>query len=324
MRRREVLLAVGAMIATRHARAQAPRVARVALVFAPHAKDVSAWERAFLEELRERGFAQGRNLAFEVRYADGDARRVPALVDEVIALRPDVLVAFESVAKVMRAKTAVIPIVLTHSSDPVELGLAQSLSHPGGNVTGVALNHELLSAKVLEMLKEMLPRLSRVGLLLDSTAPGARLIEANARKAATGLGLSITAYFAGSREELEKSLAGIGRDRPDALVFASIAPALLSHSDLIFAQVSRDRLPFAIGVGILTESPFVIAFGPNIAQAYRDAARYVERILKGARPEELPIQQPTRFTLTVNLKHAQALGIKVPQSLLLRADRVIE
>jgi putative ABC transport system substrate-binding protein len=324
VRRREALLALAAMIAAGDARAQAPRVARVALVFAPHAKDVAAWEHAFVDELRERGFAQGRNLVFEARYANGDARRVPALVDEAIALRPDVLVGFESVAKVMRAKTAAIPIVLTHSSDPVELGLAQSLSHPGGNVTGVALNHELLSAKVLEMLKELLPRLSRVGLLLDSTAPGARLIEANARKAATSLGLSVTAYFAGNREELEKALAGIGRDRPDALVFASVAPALLSHSDLIYAQVSRDRLPFALAAGALTENPFVIAFGPNIAQAYRDAARYVERILKGAKPHELSIQQPTRFTLTVNLKHAQALGIRVPQSLLLRADRVIE
>jgi len=173
-----------------------------------------------------------------VRYANADPGRVPALVDEVIALRPDVLVGFESVVRIMKTKTSTIPIVLTNSSDPVGLGLAR----PGGNVTGVSMLWELMPPKVLELLKEILPRLSRVGVIIDTTSPGSKLVEQNARKAAAALGLSIVLYPAASRADLVQAMARMEKDRIGALTTGGPAPTLLSHLDLVIAEATRMRL----------------------------------------------------------------------------------
>lgn len=324
MNRRELLAASGAMLAAPFVGAQSAKSHRVALVFGPHENAVKAWERAFLEELRARGYVQGRNLVFDVRYADGDSSRVPALVDGAIALRPDVLVGFESVVRVMKARTSTIPIVLTHSSDPVGLGLAQSLARPGANVTGISMLHEQIVAKVIEIFREFLPRLNRLALILDSTSPGSRLAEENARKAAAVLHLTVVPYYAGNRAELENAMAGIARDRLDGLMIGGPLPAILSYASWIADEAARSRLPFAFSGSSENEVRAIFWFGASLPQAYRDAARYVDRVLKGASPAALPIEQPTRFELVVNVKHAKSLGIPVPRSVLLRADRVIE
>jgi putative ABC transport system substrate-binding protein len=327
MKRRDAIgaiLALGAGAMPRDAWTQSVKTVRVALVFAPPEAAVKAWERAFLEGLRDRGYVQGVNLIFDVRYANADSSRVPSLVDEVIALRPDVIAGFESVARVMQARTSTIPIVLTNSSDPVGLGLAQSLAKPGANVTGLSMVHEQVVSKVIEIFREILPRLSRIGMILDATTPGSRLAEESARKASTALGLTLVTYYASNRVELDKVWAKIAQDRLDAVTIGGALPALLSHFTSITTEASRLRLPFAFPGSSQTEPQALFWFGANLPQAYRDAARYVDRILKGAKPGDLPIEQPTRFELVLNLKHAKTLGIVVPQSALLRADRVIE
>ena len=325
MDRRRFVALIGSALAAPLARAQTSRTVRVALVFVPREDSVKVWERAFAEGLRERGYVQGRNLALDVRYADGDAGRVPALIDEVIALRPDVLAGFESVALVMMAKTSAIPIVLTHSSDPVGLGLARSLARPGGNVTGISMLHEQVLAKVIEIFREILPRLSRIGLILDATTPASKLAEAHAHRTAEALGVTLVPYYASNRAELESIMARIGQDRIGAVTTGATQPALLSHFALVTNELTRRRVPFAFpGSSRAAESPALFWYGANLTQTYRDAAGYVDRILKGARPSELPIEQPTRFELVINLKHARTLGVTVPNTVLARADRVIE
>ena len=300
-----------------HAQAAKPR--RIGLGFQVSREVAKTLEEAFREGLREQGYAVGRDLILDVRYADGDRSRLPGIVDELIALKPEVLAGFESVAQVMQAKTSTIPIVLTNSSNPVAIGLARSLRRPGGNVTGVASLWEELPAKQIEILREILPRLSRIGLLLDTTYPGSKATEEVARKSAATVGARIVTYSVRDREELDQVLARIAKDRPEALM-GGAGGVVINHARLITEEALRLKIP-SLG-SLRMQSLFY--YGPSLLQAYRDAAKYVDRILKGAKAAELPIEQPTRFELVVNLKVARAIGVRIPASVLGRADQVIE
>src|SRR5262249_9951900 len=289
MNRRAFVTGLGAVLAAPlGAEAQQPatqsaKTFRVGLGFVVSAVAAKARREAFLGGLYDNGYVVGRNLLLDVRHADGDIGRVPALVDELIALKPDVLAGFDSVARVMKAKTSTIPIVLTNSSDPVAMGLAQSVRRPGANVTGIAMLLAQYAPKHLEILREILPGLSRVGLLLDTTFPGSKAAEESARTAARTLGLTIVPYYFASRADVEKVLAEIARNPPHAVISVG-GGVLVDSADLFKEHLRRLKLPVC-GTGGLPEfEPFLFVYGASELQAYRDAAKYVDRLLKGANP----------------------------------------
>jgi len=324
-RRTFLVLAGGTLAWPPRALAQTGRMQRVGLGFQVSKAVAKPVEEAFLAGLHDHGYAIGRNLAIDVRYADGDAGRLPAIADELIALKPDVLAGFESMAQAMRAKTTTIPIVLTASSNPVGSGLAQSLGRPGGNITGISSQYEDLPPKIIEILREINPRLLRIGLMVDSTFSGSKGIEDSARTAARTVGATLISYRVANREEIEKAFAEMSKARPDALLLSG-GGVLSNLFGMIIENCQRLRIPFPWVPGASNEAAAaaLFLFGPNWVQGYRDAAKYVDRILRGAKPGDLPIEQPTRFEMVINLKTARALGLKIPQSVMLRADRVIE
>ena len=320
MRRRNfIALGSGLLVCPRLALAQSGKTDRVGLCFQVTPEIAKPLMEAFVEGLRDHGHVVGQNLILDVRYGDGSPARLPALIDELIALRPDVLAGFEAPAKIMKAKTSTIPIVLTNSSDPVGIGLAQSLARPGGNVTGISTVWEQLLPKSIELLREILPLMTRVGLLLDTTSPGSKVAGENSRSAARTFGMTTVPYLVANQAELEKALATMAKDRLDALTGAG-GGVLLNFSQLIAENALRLRIPYAGNASLGA----LFSFAPSLTQAYRDSARYVDKLLKGAKPGELPIEQPVRFELVVNLKTARTLGVTIPQSVMLRATRVIE
>jgi putative ABC transport system substrate-binding protein len=285
---------------------------------------VRQFERIFVDTLREQGYAIGRNLTYEPLYADGVAARLPTLVDEAIAKRPDVMVGIEQVAQVMKRRTATIPIVLPNASDPIAAGLVQSLARPGGNVTGASFVFEQLGPKHMELLREFLPRLTRVGQVHDTTVPGSKTAEENARQAAKRLGLAYFPYYVGSKADLEKALATMENDRVEALVWGAGSGLLFGLRQMFVEHVLRMRIVQFASSGQYAELGALMSYGPDLKEGFRLAAEYAARILKGAKPAELPVQQPTRFEMVINLKTAKALGVAVPNALLLRADRIVE
>jgi putative ABC transport system substrate-binding protein len=318
-RRRFCKSAAALLLLPMSAPAQTGKTPRVGLCFQVSSEIAKPLAEGFIEGLRTHGYSVGRNLILDVRYGDGSPARLPALVDELIALKPDVLAGFETAAKVMKDKTSVIPIVITNSSDPVGIGLAQSLARPGGNVTGVSIVWEQLVPKSIELLREILPRMARVGLLLDASSPGSKTAEENARRVAKTYGVTIVPYLVSGQAELEKSLAAMAKDRLDALAVGG-GGVIVNHSQLIAENSLRLKIPMAG----FAASGALFSYAPNLLQAYRDSARYVDRILKGAKPGDLPIEQPTKFEFVINLKTARALGLTIPQATMLRADQVIE
>jgi putative ABC transport system substrate-binding protein len=250
--------------------------------------------------------------------------RLPGLVDELIAFKPDVLVGNEQAARVMKNKTSTIPIVLTNSSDPVAVGLVQSLARPGGNVTGASYQYEQLGPKHMELLREMLPRLAKVGQLHDTNVPAHKAAEENARQAARKLRLAYVPYYVASRIDVERAFVQMEKDRPDALVPGAGSGLLFELRQMIIENALRLRIAYCTSAGPVAEAGALMSYGANIEEGYRLAATYVDRILKGVKPAELPVQQPTRFEMVINLKTAKALGVTIPQSVLLRADRMIE
>jgi putative tryptophan/tyrosine transport system substrate-binding protein len=310
--------------------AQAPRRFRVGILFAPDEAAVKEPGGAFLAGLRELGYVPGKNLVVDVRHARGDNSRYSALAEELIALKPDVLVAIESVAVVIRSKTTTIPIVVIAGPDPVAAGLVHSASRPGTNVTGNAFRQDELIAKQIELLTEVVPSMSHVAFLNFATAAGdlfggiAVRYEGFARKAASGKGLKLTVVTAGDLAGLQQAFAALEQARPQGLVVASAAFTYQFRQHIIDAA-RRLRLPSisAFPPGWV-QAGALLNYGPDFIKLYRHAARFVDRIFRGANPAEMPIEYPTLFELAVNLKTAREIGVRIPPSIMLRADRVIE
>lgn len=327
MNRRDTLLALLALGATSpalEARAQAGKTHRVASAWMATEATVRPYEQVFLDALQKLGYVVGRNLVYESRYADGDPARLPGLVDELIARKPDVLAGIEAVARVMMGKTSTIPIVLTSSSDPIAAGLVQSLARPGGNITGTSNLYEQLGPKHMELMRELLPRMTKVTQLLDTNVPSWKAAEANARQAAKVLGLSYFPYYVTNRAEVEQAFVEMAKNRPDALVGGASSGMLFGLRQLTIENTARLRIADISTVASYAELGGLISYGPRLEETFRLAATYVDRILKGAKPADLPVQQATRFEMVINLKTAKALEIAIPPSALLRADRVIE
>lgn len=330
--RRRTLLQWGAAIfaSPPWALAQPRRPFRIGILWVTDEVAVKAPGGAFLAGLQDLGYMPERNLVVDVRHARGEMSRLPGLAEELIALQPDVLVGIESVAIVMRSKTSTIPIVVIAGPDPVAAGLVKTASRPGTNVTGNAFRQDELIGKQIELLTEVVPGMSRVAFLNYDPYPGELITgstaryEAFAKKAATQKGLALEILAARDSSGLRQKLAGLERTRPHGLVVGS-GGFNYQFRQLIADEARRLRLPSisALPPGWL-EAGALLNYGPDFIKHYRYAARFVDLILKGARPADIPIEYPAVFELGVNLKTAREIGVKIPSAMLLRADRVIE
>ena len=321
-RRRDLAIALCAAFADASRAQPSGRQPIVAGVYVASEAAVRFVHEAFLEGLRERGLVPGRDLVVEVRYADGVAARLPALVDEVIALRPAVLFGLEAVAVEMRRRTMATPIVMTTAIDPVAVGLIQSLRRPGTNVTGMANLINDLLAKQIEMLTHVVPGLARVALLSGPYAAG---YIAVAREAAAVKGIALSVAVVEDAKGLAPAFETLARDKSQALV---VAPGGTMHqmTQAVALHARRARLPSisALNAESWIGAGGMIAYGADLADSFRKAAGYVDRILRGADPAELPVEQSSRFTFWVNLKTAREIGVTVPPAILVRADKLIE
>ncbi len=321
------LLALGAANAPLGAFAQQKgKVWRVGAAYAGTKSGSQSTEGAFLAGMKEHGYEVGRNFVFDARYADGDVARYPALVDEVIALKPDVLMGTSTgLAIEMKRKTAVIPIVTGTTSDPVGSGLAQSLARPGGNVTGMAVQIHELSAKHIELMAEALPGMRRVAVLTHLAGEKHlwERYEELARTSAAAKGATVEAHRVKNLDEIRQVFHTLEKRRVDALLITPSPPTNILRRDIV-ESAAKIRLPSIGYEDGWARDGSLMSYGPNFAAAHRRSAYFVDRIFKGAKPGELPIEQPTVFSFLVNAKVAKAFGIKIPGPILLRADLVIE
>jgi len=278
----------------------------------------------FREGLRDLGYVEGRNIVIEYRWAEGNYERFRSLIAELVALNVDAIVtAGTPAALAVQRATATIPVVMVAVGDPVGTGLAASLARPGGNLTGLTSMAPDLEAKRLELLKEVVPKLSRVSFLLNPSNAFHVASEKQAREAAKALRVDI--HFVGVRadHEFDHAFDTIVMQHPDA--FIVLADRVFLHNRLrIVDFAARNHIPGMFAYRELADVGGLMSFGPNYADMHRRAATYVDKILKGAKPETLPIEQPTKFELVINLKTAKALGVVISQSLVLRADEVIQ
>jgi putative ABC transport system substrate-binding protein len=278
---------------------------------------------AFKQGLRELGYLEGRNIIIEYRWTEGRTERLPGLAADLVSLKVDVIVASSQAAVAAKHATTTIPIVMPIITDPVRLGLVASLAKPGGNATGFATQNDELPGKWMELVKETLPNVSRVAVLFHPTYDGGVQLKAS-EAAARSLGVRLQALKVERPDDFVTAFAEVQKDLAEALIVSS-SPLFYAHRTRLVGFAAKHRLP-----AIYHQSEFVVSagglmsYGPDFRDLYRRSATYVDKILKGAKPGDLPVQQPTKFELVINGKTAKALGLTIPQSVLLRADRVIE
>lgn len=331
VRRRQLLIAASVSLAAPlQVCAQPARRFRVGSLWAGNEVTAKPSRDAFLAGMREQGYVAGRNLLVDDRYAHGNYDRLPALAEELVALKPDVLTGVEVTASALRSRTTTIPIVLIASANPVAAGLVRSLARPGTNVTGLAYRIDELLAKHIEILKEIHPTMSRVGLLTAETVPndpGARTaahFEDTAKRIASMNGLTLAVVSARDADGIRQAFAQLEREQVEGLVIAAGPMALLLQSAII-GELRRLRLPSITSLSAAwVEAGGLATYGPNFLESNRYAATYVARIFKGEKPADMAVEQPEKFEFVVNLKIAREIGLKIPQSILVRADRVIE
>jgi putative ABC transport system substrate-binding protein len=282
--------------------------------------------RVFHEGLRDHGWIEGKNLIIDYRYFEGHAERIPALAAELVALKPDLLIGSNPQATVaLKSATATIPIVFVAVADPVGLGLVQSLSRPGGNVTGLTdfvPGH--FSSKGIEILRELVPTASKIAILVNPGNPIHKMIVAEELpQMARSLGVALPIVEASTVEELDIAFASAAAQHADAIVpFGD--PLTVNNAPRVTALAAEHRLPASYLFRLFVTNGGLISYGPDFADLFRRAGGYVDKILKGTKPSDLPVEQPTKFELVINMKTAKALGLTVPPSLLVRADEVIE
>ena len=278
----------------------------------------------FVLGLRALGYVEGRNLAIDWRFADGDAKRLPGLAVELAATRPDVLLGFATnSALALQQATATIPIVMTTSTDPVASGLIKSLARPGGNVTGILTLAGELGPKRLEMLRDMLPKLSVVALLINPASATAIKAVETVTSAGRQLGIRIVPVAASTQQEIDAAFAQARKHKAGGMI-ATLNPLFIQQKHQIAALAAKYRMPLMASDSSFAQAACLMSYGSNLAHNYGRLALYVDKIFKGTKPVDLPVEQPTRFELVINGKTAQALGLKIPHSLLITAERVIE
>jgi ABC-type uncharacterized transport system substrate-binding protein len=329
MRRRDFINFLGGAAATwpLAARAQKPsgRVYRVGYLVVTSREQQLPHISAFEDGLRSLGYGVGDNVIIEYRFADGKMERLPALAADLVRLGVDVIVTGSNPNAVAAMKaTTTIPIVMTNVVDPVGTGLVASLARPGGNVTGLTSDTgNEIWGKRLELLKETLPNLSRVGILWNPDAVSARARMTSTEEAARALGLRLVPVEARGPDALEQAFAIMMREQIQAFVLLADA-VLFNYRSQIAEMALRNRLPAASDLREFGEAGFLLAYGIDLRDLFRRSAVFVDKIFKGSKPADLPVEQPTKFVLVINLKTAKALGLEIPPSLLTGADEVIE
>jgi ABC-type uncharacterized transport system substrate-binding protein len=279
---------------------------------------------AFREGLRELSYVEGQNIAIESRWAEGNYDRLPGLAAELVRFKVDIIVTYGTPAsQAAKRATGTIPIVMAGAIDPVASGLVTIVARPGGNLTGLSLMAPELVGKQLEILKDVVPKISRVALLGNPANPGNAPQVRHAQDAARALGLRLQPLEARGPSDIDSAFAAITSEQAGAVIVL-VDSMLLDHRTRIADLAARRRLPAVYGLSDHVEAGGLMAYGPNRLDIFRRAATYVDKILKGAKPGDLPVEQPTKFALVINLKTAKALGLTIPPSLLQRADQVIE
>ncbi len=307
------------------AAAQPPgKVARIGyLLVSPLALTPTPERQAFLDGLRELGWEEGRNLHIEYRAANWNRDLLPDLAEELVTLKVDLIVAVGGTHEAARQATKTIPIVVPAMGDPVEHGFVASLARPGGNITGTAFFTKELAGKKLELLKETLPRLSRVAVLWNPTNEVSVPYWKETEVAARVLGIALQPLEVRNPKDFPAAFSAISRRRPDALITLA-DPLTTAFRPIIVEFAAKHLVPTMFDLRADVEAGGLMAYGPHVPELFRRVASYVHRILKGAKPGDLPIEQPDRFELVINLKTAKTLGLKIPPSILVRADKLIE
>jgi putative ABC transport system substrate-binding protein len=327
MRRREFITLLGGAAAAWPLAAHGQQPARIPRIgylisFIP-SEGRLLWE-ACRQGLRELGYAEGQNIVLEPRWAEGRHERLPALAADLVGLKVDMIVAAATPASLAaKAATSTIPIVIVAVGAPIKAGLVASLARPGGNVTGLSLLTPELSGKRLELLMDMLPKLSRVAVLMNPDNPVSAVFLEDTQVAARSVAIDVQRLDAHNPAEIERAFgAALGAQASALIVFDD--PVLWSYRPRIVALAATQRIAVMYGLRDFVDDGGLMSYGPNRPDQYRRTAVYVDKILKGAKPADLPVEQPTRFDLVINLKTAKALGLTVPPQLVARADEVIE
>jgi putative ABC transport system substrate-binding protein len=327
MNRREATIAVMVLAAAPLASEAQPRTGksyRIGFLGVSSAAEYHENLNAFLQGLRDLGYEDGKSIAIEYRWAEGREERLVALAAELVRLQPDLLVSHSTGVGAVQQVTSTIPIVMGVSADPVGSGLINSLAKPGGNTTGVASRIVDLAAKRLELLKEAVPKLKSVAVLSNLALPAMRKSLGETEIAARKLGVRVRSFgVVADLASLERVFAAILRDRLEGLVVQP-DPVTATHGPRIAAFAMKSRLPAIGGGRYFVVNGGLLSYGGSFAEGWRLAARYVDKILKGARPGDLPVEQPTKFELAINLNAAKEMGLALPSALLLRADEVIQ
>jgi putative ABC transport system substrate-binding protein len=327
MNRRDFFILVGAATAAEAVGASAQesgKLYKIGIFFAGGPGEVITLHDILRDDLRELGLIEGKNLVFEGRYADNRLDRLPALAAELVSLHADVIVTAGTLAPLATKRaTTTIPIVMVAAGDPVGSGLIASLARPGGNVTGTSLMAPELAGKRLELLKDLLSGISRVAVLWNAANPYAALVYKETVGAARILGIEVQSLEVRTPDDFDGALEAAAGQHTDALITVE-DPLTGEHRGKIAEFAAGKQLPTISGLRIFVDAGGLMSYGANLGDLQRRSAGYVVKILKGAKPSDLPVEQPTKFELVINLKTAQALGLTIPQTILLRADEVIE
>ena len=308
------------------AEAQQPtKILRIGFLAAATPATAAHLLEAFKQGLHEHGYVEGKNTVLELRFGEGKAEQFPILAAELVRLKVDVIVALTNpVIDAVRQATQTIPIIMPAASDPVGARFVASLARPGGNITGLTGYSPELNGKRLEILKEAFPKLSRVALLLSPNFPGSTLDLKETESAARALGLRMQPLEVRDDSDIDRSFKAMIKERADALTMFPGHPVLFVNRKKIVELAANDRLPTMYSLIEFVEAGGLMFYGPDLLVGYRRAADYVDKILKGAKPAELPVEQPTKFDLVINLKTANQIGLTIPPNVLARADRVIK
>ena len=328
MRRREFILLIGGAAATwpLAARAQEPSGVRRIGVLMNISDDPEGKARlaAFRQSLEQLGWIDGRNVRIDTKWADGDVERIRRLATEMVAQSPDVILATGSAAAApLLQATRTVPIVFVNTPDPVGAGYVKSLARPGGNATGFLLFEYSIGAKWLDLLKQIAPEVNRVAVLRDATISAGLGQYGAVQSAASSFGVEASAIDLRDVSEIERDIAAFATT-PGGGLIVSASPVATRHRDLIVKLAARHKLPAIYYERFFVAEGGLISYGPNIVDQYRRAPSYVDRILRGEKPADLPVQAPTKYELVINLKTAKALNLNVPNTLIGRADQLIE